>query len=161
MSACGSPPIPPSFDADTQVGTFVTDRCQSITPDMEPCDAHNTTALMGTIIDAEEPDLVVLTGDIVTGGATVETYLTLMEPMIERNVPWASSFGNHDDDSPALTREALGEIEVGLRPLSQLEPSPEGVQGVSNYVLSVAASDSDTPAFSLFFFRLLLFQLFL
>lgn len=51
--------------ADTQVHSFVTDRCQQLTVEQQryPCSADNTTAFITKLIDAERPDLIIYTGD--------------------------------------------------------------------------------------------------
>lgn len=56
---------------------------------------------MDAILDHEHPGLVVLNGDLVTGENlflenSTEYIDMLAGPMERRNIPWASSYGNHD-----------------------------------------------------------------
>jgi predicted MPP superfamily phosphohydrolase len=60
--------------------------------------------LMGEILDQEKPDIVIITGDVVTGWkydggskCNVKEYWTKgMQPMVERGINWAATAGNHD-----------------------------------------------------------------
>jgi len=45
-------------------------------------------ATMHRVLDAEKPDLVILTGD--------HAWRNLVAPMINREIPWAVVMGNHD-----------------------------------------------------------------
>jgi len=109
--------------------------------------------LMRAVLDEEKPDLVVYTGDNITGGALL-TYRALRqvtEPCVERNIPWAAVFGNHDDEGRA-SREKIMSL-MGTLPGCLASAGPDMVDGVSNYVLTVAPSQSaETPAALLYFF---------
>jgi len=69
-----------------------------------------TTALMASILDLEKPDLVVLTGDVLAGKDCEDSLASLarcVTPMIEREIPWAMAFGNHDDEGSASRAELM------------------------------------------------------
>jgi len=63
--------------------------------------------LMRMVLDTEKPDFVVSTGDIISGyawdgktqGWYAENYKTFTQPMIERNLHWAITAGNHDTEA--------------------------------------------------------------
>ena len=119
---------------------------------------------METVLDAEQPDLVVLNGDLITGENTFRENSTayldqIVAPMIQRTVPWASTYGNHDS-ALNLSRAALLAREQQQRPLGlarttnmlpDISPSAQSA-GVTNYYLPVYASncpldaDADTEA---------------
>lgn len=77
--------------------------------DTAPVNA-DTLALMEAALDAERPDLVVLTGDQIKGyapsyrhmesaareAAVREAITQMCEPMIARGIPFAATYGNHD-----------------------------------------------------------------
>ncbi|NLN92223.1 MAG: metallophosphoesterase family protein [Candidatus Hydrogenedens sp.] len=110
-----------------------------------------TGKLMRTVLDAEKPDLVVFTGDNITGGTLLPTrslrQVTL--PCVERKIPWAAVFGNHDDEGNA-SRERLMEIMINL-PYSLCLAGPEDIDGVGNYSVVIGASqDPEKPAANLF-----------
>ena len=56
---------------------------------------------MSKVLVAESPQLVVLNGDLITG---TKAYLLnssakidqMVAPLVERNLTWASKYGNHD-----------------------------------------------------------------
>lgn len=60
---------------------------------------------MGAILDQEKPDLVILTGDIVSGYAwdgktddfVASKWREVVQPMVDRGIYWATTAGNHDD----------------------------------------------------------------
>ncbi|MCP2265094.1 metallophosphoesterase family protein [Promicromonospora thailandica] len=73
------------------------------TQDDEKID-RRTLELMRAVLDDERPDLVVLNGDNITGGCDTPLEMrqamnNVVQPMEERGVPWAVTFGNHDEDS--------------------------------------------------------------
>lgn len=110
----------------------------------EPAD-ELTRALMERTLDAERPDLVVLTGDVIAGGECLDpaaSWRYAVEPMESRRIPWAAVFGNHDDEGP-LTRRQLMDVQRSCA-FCLSEPGP--VSGVGNYVLRVFASGGDRTA---------------
>lgn len=110
-----------------------------------------SAALMGAVLDEEKPDLVVLTGDII-GGSKCKQPLTsfpnCVAPIVERKIPWAYTFGNHDDEC-RLTRDEI--IEMVMRqPYSVAERGPHDIQGASNYVLPIRASKGRKQAAAIY-----------
>lgn len=79
-------------------------------------------------------------GDLITGENTflenATKYLdVLVKPMVEKGVPWASTYGNHDSQYN-LSRESLF-IEEKKYELSYTQHSAPNVSGVTNYYLPV------------------------
>lgn len=114
---------------------------------------------MNTILDVEAPDLAILNGDLITGENTYlhnsTDYLDIVvEPLVARDVPWASTYGNHDINFNLSTR-ALLEREQAYRTLSYTQSmvNTPGA-GVSNYYIPIFSSDvnSYTPEVILWFF---------
>jgi 3',5'-cyclic AMP phosphodiesterase CpdA len=109
-------------------------------------------ALIELALEQEAPDLVALTGDIVSGDESADpgaAYRAVVAPIEARGIPWAAVFGNHDDEGIA-SREELLEAQRAL-PHSLTERGPRGVTGVGNYVLRLAASATDQLAAALYF----------
>src|SRR5262249_30995622 len=105
-----------------------------------------------TVLDAERPDFVALTGDIVSGDAARdpgEAYRQAVSPIEERRIPWAAAFGNHDDEGPLGRAELLAVQQAQACCLS--ERGPEGVTGVGNYVLTVASARDGALAAACYF----------
>lgn len=103
-----------------------------------------------TVINAEKPDLVVFTGDVVTWNNTRKGWLKLMQPVIDAHIPWAVTLGNHDQEFD-LTREQVLEILETL-PYSLSKRGPKNVSGSGNYVLHIKASASDKTTALLYCF---------
>lgn len=67
-----------------------------------------TVNFVVSILDAEKPDLVVLTGDKIHHDVsdTQSALFKVVAPIIERSIPFAAVFGNHDSEGiHALSRE--------------------------------------------------------
>jgi hypothetical protein len=67
-----------------------------------------TVNFIGGILDIEKPDLVILTGDQLHHDIldSQSAIFKVVAPLIERSIPYAVVFGNHDDEgSYALSRE--------------------------------------------------------
>lgn len=69
-----------------------------------------TVEFLGRVLDAEKPDLVVLTGDQIHHDIpdSQSALFKVVAPIIERSIPYAAVFGNHDDEGAyALSRKRL------------------------------------------------------
>ena len=102
-----------------------------------------TTSLLGRMLDAEKPDMVVFTGDQLNGGGstwdTKSVFAKFAVAVTERQIPWAAVFGEHDDEDGVLKHEQIKLLQ-GL-PYSLVERGPKDVHGVGNYVLKVKSAD--------------------
>jgi hypothetical protein len=110
-----------------------------------------TTLLMERVLDAEQPDLVMLTGDVIDGKRTTNPaalWSRAVAPIVARGLAWAAVFGNHDDEGP-LDRAGLMAHQQTL-PGCLSQPGPADVSGVGNYVLPVLAAAGDRPAAHLY-----------
>ena len=101
------------------------------------------------VLDAEKPDLVVVTGDIVFAKPAAEGMKAALAPIIERGIPFAVTFGNHDDEHD-LTRAQLLELAQGMK--GNLSTTTEGITGTTNYTLPVISSKADSTAAMLYIF---------
>ncbi len=107
---------------------------------------------METVLDAEpQTDLVVLNGDLITGENTFLENSThyidqLVQPMLRRNLTWASTYGNHDSNLNISTTDILAREQLypNSRTTSMVSHSDAGV---SNYYLPVypAVCRRNTP----------------
>ena len=61
------------------------------------------------VLDAEKPDLVVFTGDVIYGQPAEEGMRTILNLAANRQIPFGVTFGNHDDEQ-GLTRTQLFDI---------------------------------------------------
>ncbi len=112
---------------------------------------QRSAALMGEILDAEQPDLVLLDGDTIHGADCVDpaqSWRDAVAPILARDLAWAAVFGNHDDEG-ALNRAELMALQQTL-PRCLSTPGPAELSGVGNYVLPVLATHSDEIAAHLY-----------
>jgi len=115
--------------------------------------------VMNSILDAETLDFVVINGDLITGENTFlfnsSTYVdVIVAPLVQHNVPWASTYGNHDSQFN-LSRASIFAREQQYA-LSYTQHSPPNLPGITNYYLPifppVTSPESDIPIAILWFF---------
>jgi DNA repair exonuclease SbcCD nuclease subunit len=97
------------------------------------------------LLDEEKPDLVVLSGDQVNGETAKDAQSAIFKfakPLVDRKIPYAAIFGNHDDEGN-LKREELMAIIEDL-PYSLSSAGPEDVDGVGNYIVEVLGRSTTT-----------------
>lgn len=95
------------------------------------------------VLDAEKPDLVLFTGDIIYGQPAEEGLRTILNLAADRKIPFGFTFGNHDDEQ-GLSRKQLFDI-IRTIPYN-LTDSVAGVSGASNYILPLKSSDGKKDA---------------
>jgi predicted MPP superfamily phosphohydrolase len=122
--------------------------------DWGPLQDRNTYALIRLVLMREQPDLVVLSGDQLTGDNVDENatvYYDLLANLLEEyDVPYALILGNHDDNTfwkvlengtdirHAAKTDRLTLMRSNQRHLhSMSQVGPSNVSGISNYVLNV------------------------
>lgn len=78
--------------------------------------SEDTLRLISTALDRTRPDLVVLTGDQLKGasrrfgrggGCVEDTIRKIMEPVTARGIPFAVTFGNHDEQCGMSNEEQM------------------------------------------------------
>ena len=100
--------------------------------------------MIKTVVNAENPDLLVFTGDIVTAKPAMDGWKTIAKMCAEIGVPYAVTMGNHDPEM--TTRDSIYTF-LQTQPLFVGQKGPESLTGMGNYALPVLASDgSCTPA---------------
>lgn len=118
----------------------------------------NSTRVMRSVLDVETPNLAVLNGDLITGENTFRDNSTsyfhqIVSPLVERNLPWASTYGNHDSKFN-LSRDALFKEEIAYS-LSYTTRMGLSLPGITNYYLLVHRRTNETntqPVAVLWFF---------
>jgi DNA repair exonuclease SbcCD nuclease subunit len=90
------------------------------------------------LLDEEKPDMVVFSGDQVNGETAPDAQSALFKSvklLVDRKIPYAAIFGNHDDEGD-LTRAQLMTIYEDL-PYSLSAAGPEDIDGVGNYIVEI------------------------
>jgi len=86
--------------------------------------SDTTLLLISRVLDTEKPDMVVFTGDIVTGPVQ-QGWDAVTRPVIEKRIPFAVTLGNHDHEQ-GVTRAAIARIVTSypynLNSLSAIAP---------------------------------------
>jgi len=103
---------------------------------------------INTILDLENPDLVVLTGDIVSGEPAERALREVLKPFVDRNQKFAVMWGNHDAERD-LTN-------VQLQTIVESTPGNVGLDdkklvGNSDFTLPIL-DENQKPAFLLYCF---------
>ncbi|PQE13066.1 Phosphatase DCR2 protein [Rutstroemia sp. NJR-2017a BBW] len=113
-----------------------------------------TVEFIGKILDVERPDLVVLTGDQLHHDIpdSQSAIFKVVSPIIEREIPFAAVFGNHDSEGVhALSRTAQMSILQNL-PFNLSEPGPSHIDGTGHFYLQILAPfPSQLPLSTLYF----------
>lgn len=133
--------------ADMHYANGATTKCKDVLPrEREHCSDLNTTAFVKRLIAAEQPDLIVFTGDNIFGADTEDPIASLnaaFAPAIEAKTPWAAILGNHDQESQLTRRQIMEHIAKMDYTLSQVYPegySSMDIDGYGNYHLEVGGA---------------------
>lgn len=111
--------------------------------------------LIATACDREQPDLVVVTGDNVQNcddASKTKGYIDkLMSVFEERNIPVAVTFGNHDSEVGAMSREELMAY-YNTYSCSVSIDDGEALSGCGTYNIPVMSSDGSKVKFNVWVF---------
>ncbi len=118
---------------------------------------RRTVELMEKVLDQEKPDFVVINGDVITGGcetrlAVKQAINNVVTPMESRRIPWAVTYGNHDEDSlPQSGVDEAGMLKIYRSYEYNVNAeSTRGVTGTSNTIVSIgSAARKNREAFAL------------
>ena len=111
-----------------------------------------TTATIKAVLEAEKPDVAILTGDVVWRTPDREPWTDIPKIFEDARTPFAVVFGNHDaEGGTKITRAEI--MDILLRsPWFIGEKGPDDIHGVGNYILPVYGSKSNRPAALLYCF---------
>lgn len=114
-----------------------------------------SVCLIALACDREKPDLVVITGDNVDNCDNPADTKILIDKLMgvfdERNIPAAVTFGNHDSESGAMSREELMAY-YNTHPSSVSVDEGEALSGCGTYNLPIMSSDGTKLAFNIWVF---------
>lgn len=117
---------------------------------------RRTVELMEKVLDAEKPDFVVLNGDNITGGCNSELEMkqamnNIAQPMEQRGIKWAITFGNHDEDSTpngGLDENDMLNFYMSYK-YNCNQPGAADITGTGNMNLLIRDSKGKKSAFNL------------
>lgn len=116
-----------------------------------------TKMFIEDLLEKENPDLVVLTGDNIAPGCpkldwyikkNIDNFMSIFE---EKKVPVAIVYGNHDADRNCMTKEEQWEVYESYDCFVGVGDSEE-LTGYGTYYLPVMSSDGEEQKFTLWFF---------
>ena len=111
--------------------------------------------LLEIACDREMPDVVVVTGDNVDNYPEAKDTKKLIDRLMsvfdKRNIPAAITFGNHDSERGAMSREELMAYYNTHKSSISVDDGVE-LSGCGTYNIPVHASDSDKVKFNLWIF---------
>lgn len=102
---------------------------------------------MNEVLDAEQPDLVLFTGDIIYAAPADQGMKTVLEVVAKRKIPFGVVYGNHDNEQ-GMSREEL--LKIIQEVPYNLTMQAEGISGVTNFILPVKSSDGKKNALILY-----------
>lgn len=105
-------------------------------PNSEKSDKNIETILK--VLDMEKPDVVIMTGDVVTDKPAMKGWQKVVDMMETTGIPFAVTMGNHDAEN--LSEDSIYDFLSKSR-LFIGEKGPESLSGTGNYILPVYASD--------------------
>lgn len=89
------------------------------------------------VVDAEHPDLVIFTGDVIYGAPADTAMRTVLECVSSRKIPFVVTFGNHDNEQ-GKTRAELYDL---IRSVPYNIQPDRGSADSPDYILPLKSSD--------------------
>ncbi len=121
----------------------------------EDYNADSSCWAIGYACDKEKPDIVIITGDNVQNcdnpADTKRLIDKLMTVFEERNIPVAVTFGNHDSETGAMSREELMAYYNTFSCSISVDDG-ESLSGCGTYNIPVMSSDGKNVKFNLWVF---------
>lgn len=122
-----------------------------------------TMDMLVSALDKTKPDLVIFLGDNIAGWwknvdkeKTAEAIHKIIDPVDERDIPFAIVYGNHDhegltDDNNKMTEEEAKEFQLSVYQEYKTCLAVEGEEmtGCGNYNLTIKSSDGSKDIFNL------------
>lgn len=129
-----------------------------------PSVSPDTVKLLNAAISQEKPDLVVLTGDQIKGYGTSykikgknvfdavrDTLELLLKPIVEANIPYAVTFGNHDRQVGISNAEQFEKIYKRLG--NCIGEQASGIDGGGTYNIPIMSSDGERIVNNIYLFN--------
>lgn len=107
----------------------------------KPDEMSKTVDRLKWIIAEESPDMVIFTGDVVSGRPAVKAWRAILAPVAERNIPFVVVYGNHDKEQD-LKESQMAQLITGYP--NSLNTMSEG--RLDDLAVEVASHDGDATA---------------
>ena len=103
---------------------------------------------IASVLDVEKPDLVVFTGDLVYSKPAKEGLNRILKSVVDRKLPFAVAWGNHDDEQDISRAELQSYVEQIPGCLGK---KTEGIPGESNFILTIQPNEGKRASAILYF----------
>ena len=113
-------------------------------------DSRSERALQNVIetLDSEKPDFVIFTGDVIFTSPAEPSAREILQPLVERGIPFAIALGNHDSDFD-LSRSDIFKVYRSVQG-NVNTPDDLGLHGCSNDILTLSDDKGVDRVFYLF-----------
>lgn len=128
-------------DGTFRIVQFTDTHLDPKTPERQ-AEAEKTFARIDRIIRTERPDLLVFTGDVVTGSPAAGMWQRLLDTLSRRGVPYCIVLGNHDAEQDLPRREIARLVTSAAGSLNTLDATGE----LADVELPVVGSVARKPA---------------
>lgn len=98
---------------------------------------------MTEVLDAEKPDFVIYTGDVIFEKPAREAFTAALQPVVDRNIPFGVVLGNHDDEFDMTRKEILDYLKTFP---GNLTDEVTALSGVTNFILPVMDTEGEKEA---------------
>ena len=111
--------------------------------DQKSSKCAKTVATIQSVLKAENPDVAMLTGDVVTANPGLEGWKSVIGIFEEAKIPFTVMMGNHDAE--IVPKDEIYAM-LSKSPYFMGEKGPGDIHGAGNYVVPVYSSDGKKPA---------------
>jgi predicted MPP superfamily phosphohydrolase len=139
--------------ADIHFGNGETDKCVDINLTKYPysCSSLNSTQFIKSIVDIENPDLIIYTGDNIDSKASNGIVALNSVFNLRNQGPWAAILGNHDQESSLSRYQVMNYISSMTNSLAYSGTLDGRANGFGNYVISLMHPNENTNLMNLYF----------
>ena len=116
--------------------------------DQKSSKCAKTVATIQSVLKAENPDVAMLTGDVVTANPGLEGWKSVIGIFEEAKIPFTVMMGNHDAE--IVSKDEIYAM-LSKSPYFMGEKGPGDIHGAGNYVVPVYSSDGKKPAAYVYF----------
>ncbi len=112
----------------------------------EKLESDSSIQMINATLANEHPDLIIFSGDVVTGKPAAKGWKMIMEPIAKSKIPFCVVLGNHDDEQD-ITREEIAQIVTSYP--NNLNTIKDGQ--LEDLVLTISSSSSSTETAALIY----------
>lgn len=103
------------------------------------CD--ETRAVIQAVLETEQPDIAIVTGDVVTAPPAMDGWKSIAQIFADAKVPWALTLGNHDDEAGMSRADVFEALKGSAYFIGDVGPA---IHGSGNYALPVYGRNDDS-----------------